>query len=77
MPISLLIKKISNYATAMNPEIFKEIIRNFQLEPLPEYTTRTLDTHEIENMSIAITGVRGAGKTYRTYQYIDSLLIAS
>ncbi len=58
----------------MNSEIFKEIIRNFQLEPIPEYTTRTLDIHEIENMSIAITGVRRAGKTYRTYQYIDSLL---
>ncbi len=56
----------------MNSELFKEIIRNFQLEPLPKYTKRTLDIHEIENMSIAITGVRRAGKTYRTYQYIYS-----
>ena len=34
----------------MNSELFKEIIRNFQLEPLPKYTKRTLDVHEIENI---------------------------
>lgn len=58
----------------MLQETFKEIILDFHSETRPKLVPRTNSIPTIDNMSIAITGVRRCGKTYRTFQYIDSLI---
>ena len=55
-------------------DIFKEIILDSMDFVVPEYTEREVFIPEIENMSISITGARRAGKTYRTYQYMNELI---
>lgn len=54
--------------------IVKEIIRDFQVKPLPKYITRQnsfpLDVTKI----ITLIGARRSGKTYMLYQAVDRLL---
>ncbi len=60
----------------MDLTTFKKIILDFQTRPIPGLTVRDLGLEFIRDMSLCVVGARRAGKTYRTYQFIQDHLAA-
>lgn len=58
----------------MQESIISERIQDFREIGIPEYTLRDLKVSIVPNMILTITGARKVGKTYFTYQIIESLI---
>ncbi len=58
----------------MDINTLKQIILDFQSRPLPRLTQRDLQLAFIRDMSLCVVGARRAGKTYRTYQFMQEHL---
>ena len=60
----------------MKIELFKQMILDFQGRGLPRFIKRDHELTLIKDVSISVSGPRRAGKTYRTYQFIQEYLDA-
>lgn len=60
----------------MHLDLLKQIILDEQELPLPALTERDLNLTFVPEMSLSIVGARRCGKSYRTLQYVKSLLAA-
>ena len=58
----------------MDIDTLKQIILDFQSRPLPRLTQRDLRLAFVRDMSLCVVGARRAGKTYRTYQFMQEHL---
>jgi uncharacterized protein len=54
-------------------DVFKELIRSFQVRKLPDFTSRSMQLPLNTGKIVSLTGVRRSGKTYMLYQNIAEL----
>ena len=58
----------------MKKDILKGIIRDFHLEPLPDFFDRDVEVPDSSGKIITLVGVRRSGKTSLLFNFISKLI---
>ena len=58
----------------MKKEIIKGLLRDFHVNPLPAFSSRSVDIPLATGKIITLMGARRSGKTFLLYQLVDRLL---